>query len=150
MKYGISAAALIIQSEKLLLVNHKQAGDYDFWVPPGGRLEGAESIFDCARRETVEETGLNVEPYSIMYIHEFYEPGYHFCKFFILCKAFSGKLTLANKEQAEDFLVDARFFSQDELRDMTVHPEILKHQFWDDIVADNLVTRYLGLEEMRY
>ena len=107
MKYGISAAALIVQGEKLLLVNHKQAGDYDFWVPPGGRLEGSESIFDCARRETLEETGLNVEPYNILYIQEFFEPGYHFCKFFILCKTFSEKLTLANKEQAEDFLVDA-------------------------------------------
>ncbi len=42
MRYGISAAALIIQDKQVLLVNHRVAGQYDFWLPPGGRLEGEE------------------------------------------------------------------------------------------------------------
>ena len=43
MRYGISAAALIIHNKQVLLVNHRAAGQYDFWLPPGGRLEGEES-----------------------------------------------------------------------------------------------------------
>ena len=82
-RYGISAAALIVQDKRILLVRHREAGSYDFWVPPGGSLEGAESIFECAQRETIEETGLSVELGHILYIQEFWEPGYHFCKFFI-------------------------------------------------------------------
>ena len=54
MRYGISAAALIVQRKRLLLVNHRKRGQYDFWVPPGGELQGGESIFDCVRRETKE------------------------------------------------------------------------------------------------
>jgi 8-oxo-dGTP pyrophosphatase MutT (NUDIX family) len=54
MRYGISAAALIVQRKRLLLVNHRKSGHYDFWVPPGGKLQGRESIFDCAQRETKE------------------------------------------------------------------------------------------------
>ncbi|MFH2104095.1 MAG: NUDIX domain-containing protein [Chloroflexota bacterium] len=150
MRYGISAAALLVQNERVLLVNHMESGRYDFWVPPGGRVEGNESIFDCARRETLEETGLSVEPRHIYYIQELVEPDYHFVKFFILCESFSGKLTLANKEQGEDFLVEARFFSREELRAVTVHPEIMKEQFWDDLRADTLLTKYLGLEQIRY
>lgn len=150
MKYGISAAALIIQNSQVLLVNHKETGKYDFWVPPGGRLVGRESILDCARRETLEETGLTIEPGQILYIQEFWEPGYHFCKFFIRCNAFSGDLTLANKEDSESFLVDARFFSREALQEMTVFPTILKDQFWQDIRTETLLTGYLGLEKLLY
>ena len=46
MRYGISAAALVIQEDKLLLAHHRRQGQFDFWLPPGGGLEGAESIFD--------------------------------------------------------------------------------------------------------
>ncbi len=67
MRYGISAAALIVQDEQILLVDHREAGHYDFWLPPGGSLEGSESIFECAGCETLEETGLNVEMDRILY-----------------------------------------------------------------------------------
>ena len=150
MRYGISAAALIVRNEQVLLVHHRETGRYDFWVPPGGGLQGSESIFECARRETLEETGLDVELDRILYIQELWEPGYHFCKFFITCKTFSGDLTLANKEQNEGFLVDARFFAQNDLRELPVFPEILKEQFWDDVRAECPVTRYLGLEQIRF
>jgi len=73
------------------------------------------------------------------------EPDYHFCKFFILCTAYSGALTLANKDADESFLVDARFYSREELQWVSVRPEILKHQFWDDLEAGFPQTRYLGL-----
>jgi 8-oxo-dGTP diphosphatase len=148
MRYGISAAALIVQNYRVLLVNHVEPGKYDFWVPPGGSLSGSESILDCARRETLEETGLTVELGHILYIQEFWELGYHFCKFFILCTAFSGDLTLANKEPDESFLVDARFFPQEALQEMTVFPTVLKELFWQDIQAEHPITRYLGLERL--
>lgn len=148
MRYGISAAALIVEDEQVLLVRHREAGRYDFWVPPGGSLEGEETIFDCARRETLEETGLSVDLGRIVYVQEFVEPGYHFCKFFILCTSYSGEITLANRGREESFLVDARFFSRHELPGLTVYPEILQGQFWDDLPAGFPLTRYLGLEKI--
>lgn len=148
MRYGISAAALIVQNEQVLLVNHRVSGQYDFWVPPGGSLSGSESILDCARRETLEETGLTVELGQILYIQEFLEPGYHFCKFFIMCTSFSGDLTLANRESGETFLVDVGFFSREALQEMNVFPTVLKDSFWQEIWKNNPVTRYLGLEKL--
>jgi ADP-ribose pyrophosphatase YjhB (NUDIX family) len=149
MRYGISAAALITQQQRLLLVNHRECGQYDFWVPPGGKLQGEESIFDCARRETMEETGLSVVLDRIIYIVEYADPGYHFCKFFIRCKKFDGNLTLANKEQGETFLVNARFFSKADMEGIDVRPPILKDRFWDDLEAGFPETRYLGLEKIK-
>ncbi len=149
MRYGISAAALIVHDQQVLLVNHQAAGQYDFWLPPGGHLEGEESIFECARREAFEETGLSVEPDHILYIQEFTEPEYHFCKFFILCSAFSGTLTLDQRAPDEGFLVAARFFAQRDLLELDVRPEILKGQFWADLEMESPPTRYLGLERIR-
>jgi 8-oxo-dGTP diphosphatase len=148
MRYGISAAALVVRGDRLLLVNHREAGRYDFWLPPGGSLEGDESILDCARRETFEETGLVVELDRILYVQEFVEPGYHFVKCFILCRGFSGELTLSNLDADESFLVGAAFFSREEMQGMPVHPAILKEQFWADLAADLKQARYLGLERI--
>ncbi len=145
MNYGISAAALIVQNNEVLLVHHREAGQYDFWVPPGGRLEGEESIMDCAKREALEEAGFIVEPGSLLYYQEFVEPGYHFCKFFILSKIVGGNLTLKNRGKEEDFLVEAHFFSQNRLADLDVRPDILKQQFWRDLTEKAPPTRYLGL-----
>ena len=149
MRYGISAAALIVHDQQVLLVNHQVTGQYNFWLPPGGRLEGEESIFDCAKREIFEETGLIVEPDRILYIQEFAESDYHFCKFFILCSTFSGTLTLDQRTPQEDFLVAARFFAQRDLIDLDVRPEIIKGQFWVDLEMENLPARYLGVESIR-
>lgn len=149
MRYGISAAALITQHNQLLLVNHRQDGQYNFWVPPGGRLQGSESIFDCAQRETSEETGLSAVLDRIVYIVEYAQPDYHFCKFFIRCKRFDGNLTLANREREETFLADVCFFSKTDMEGLDVRPTILKDCFWEDLEAGFPETRYLGLEKIK-
>lgn len=141
---------MIVQNENLLLVHHFEKGKYDFWVPPGGALKGNESILDCARRETLEETGLTVESGEILYIQEFWQPDYHFCMFFIFAGSFRGSLTLKNKDSDESFLVEARFFSRAELGRLNVFPIILKDGFWKDIGIEPLPARYLGLEEIRF
>ncbi len=51
------AAILIVDDDRLLLVHR---ADNDSWTIPGGYLEPEESLEDCARRETHEETGLSV------------------------------------------------------------------------------------------
>jgi 8-oxo-dGTP diphosphatase len=148
MRYGISAAAIIVHESRLLLVNHRFDDGLDFWLPPGGKLEGGESIFDCARREAFEETGLTVELDRILYIQEFVEPGYHFCKFFISARSFAGSLTRDHVAPDEHFLKEARFFSQKELADLDVGPDVLKERFWQDRAVGRLEMLYLGVEHV--
>ncbi len=148
MRYGISAGALVLRGKKVLLVHHREIGSYDFWVPPGGSLEGDESIFDCARRETFEETGLVVEPQRIVYIQELVEPGYHFCKFYILCRVLEGQLSLANRDPGEGFVVDARFMAREELEPLTVYPPVMKGQFWSDLETGFQSVTYIGLDRV--
>ncbi len=127
----------------MLLVNHWGPG-YDFWVPPGSTLEGDESIFNCARRETLEETCLSVDLGRIAYIQEIVESGYHFVKFSVVAKSSTGTLTIENRAAAEDFLVDARFFARDELGGLTVYPERISGEFWADLEDGFPHTLYPG------
>ncbi len=51
----------IEKDEKYLMlhrVKKKNDMNHDKWIGIGGKLEGGESPFDCARREIREETGL--------------------------------------------------------------------------------------------
>jgi 8-oxo-dGTP pyrophosphatase MutT (NUDIX family) len=145
MRYGISAASIVVDDSRVLLVHHREPG-YDFWLPPGGSLEGDESIFDCARRETLEETGLAVIPGQIAYIGEFVEPGYHFVKFFIVATGFSGTPTIDNRPEGEDHLVDARFFSREEMQGLCVYPPRMRGEFWTDLENGFPETLYIGLQ----
>ena len=147
MRYGISAAGIVVENAKVLMAHHVEPG-YDFWTLPGGSLEGDESVFECVRREMAEETGLSVEPDKIVYIQEFVEPDYHFCKFFILCGAQTGNLTIDHKPEGEDDLVGVRFLSRAEIRELEVYPEVLYDEFWDDQKEGFPETKYLGLQHV--
>ena len=147
MRYAISAAGIIVEDGKVLMAHHVEPG-YDFWTLSGGQLEGDESIFDCARREMAEETGLAVELDRIVYIEEYSQPGYHFVKFFILCSGYSGRLTLDNKPEGEDHLVGVSFLSRAEIMEIEAWPKILRDGFWDDQSDGFPKTTYLGLQHV--
>jgi hypothetical protein len=79
-------------------------------------------------------------------VQEFVQSDFHFCKFYILCGNDTGTVSLENRTDEEGFLVDARFFSQSDLRHIDVRPDILKDLFWSDLQAGFPQTRYLGLQ----
>ena len=54
-------AALIINNGRLLLGYRSKSPGKNTWQCPGGLLDAGESIFDCAIRETREETGQSRE-----------------------------------------------------------------------------------------
>lgn len=56
----VGIGVVIIKDGKVLFGKRKNAHGAGAWACPGGHLEFGESWEDCARREVLEETGLEV------------------------------------------------------------------------------------------
>jgi 8-oxo-dGTP pyrophosphatase MutT (NUDIX family) len=151
MKHRIRSAAIVVKNDAVLLVKHKNTNSgSEWWVPPGGGLEDNESIFECAKRETYEETGLTVELGQILYLRESVDLSrdIHQFEIFILANSFTGELTIANvrpQDLDSAYIKDVRFFSKHQMQGLTVFPEILKDKFWLDYSpGKKLEVQYLG------
>jgi len=59
----VGAAILVIDTEKRLLLMKRS--DSGCWGPPGGAVEPGEYVEDAARREALEETGLQIGEMSL-------------------------------------------------------------------------------------
>jgi 8-oxo-dGTP pyrophosphatase MutT (NUDIX family) len=53
-----TASVFVIRDNKILLMKHSKLG---MWLQPGGHIEEDETPDEAARRETVEETGFEIE-----------------------------------------------------------------------------------------
>ncbi len=56
----VGVAVLVFRDGRLLLGLRRKSPGANSWQCPGGFLEYGESVFDCARRETREKTGMSI------------------------------------------------------------------------------------------
>jgi len=153
MKHRVRAAGLLIKDQHILLVLHRlpETGA-EWWIPPGGGLEEMDqTIFDAARREIFEETGLHVNPSRIAYIREFREISnrtYHL-EFFLPIDSYSGQITMENipvNDIDYGIIKSVQWLHQSELQDLVVWPDWIKEDwFWEDARNGFPVTRYTGV-----
>ena len=118
--------------------------------PAGGGVEDEESLIECAKRETPEETGVSVELGRIAYIREFVEPGFHHCEVFFIADSYSGTPATGSTPgifDADHMIKDARFVRRDEMDGMVIFPEEIKKEFWDDVASGFSRTKYLGMQK---
>ncbi len=54
----VTGSAFVVGRRGVVLLRHKRLG---MWLQPGGHLDPGETPWDAARREAVEETGLDVD-----------------------------------------------------------------------------------------
>ncbi|MEK7180893.1 MAG: NUDIX domain-containing protein [Patescibacteria group bacterium] len=103
----VVASALIVNKDKkiLLIKSHKWG---DAYLLPGGHVEINETIFEAAKREGKEETGLKLKPLYCVNIGELInDPEFHrkahLIYFHVVCEALTENVQLDNKE-LNDFI----------------------------------------------
>ena len=111
-----TACVLVVNEKKQVLLQRR--ADNGFWGYPGGAMELGESFEECARREVLEETGL--ECIELTYftnmsgekMHYIYPNGdeVYIAEIVFLCNYFRGELKVQETEALEQ-----RFFDLDSL-----------------------------------
>lgn len=93
---------MIFEHGRILLVERGKEPLKGFWSIPGGIVETGEKLEEGIRREVLEETGLEVEPYSMFEIFERIipdregKPEYHYVLIDYLCRRLSGEPAAAS------------------------------------------------------
>jgi 8-oxo-dGTP diphosphatase len=108
----IKAAILIKENDKFLLVQEKGQRARGLWNWPQGRVEDGETYEQAARREAKEETGLYIVLERKIAVMESTFPDTKEIHVY-LGRVAGGELTIA-----EDEVLDARYFTAGEIRDM--------------------------------
>lgn len=66
----LGVGALIIDGTRILMAERGHEPLQGYWSLPGGVVETGETLADAIRRETLEETGLEIEPLTVVEIFE--------------------------------------------------------------------------------
>lgn len=109
----VVASALILDKKngKILLIKSHKWGDV--FLIPGGHVEAGETIFEAAKREGEEETGLKLKPLHCLNVGEFiYDPSFyrkaHLIFFHVLCEAITNKVKLDERELNDYIWIDPK------------------------------------------
>lgn len=129
----LAARALILQDDRLLLVNAYAGGISDLWCAPGGGVESGASLHDNLIREVYEETGLTITVGDPALINEFHDPatGFHQVDIFFRCVVTGGKVNAGWRDPGR-VVTDRRYFSQTELATNRIRfkPDSLAQVAW--------------------
>jgi ADP-ribose pyrophosphatase YjhB (NUDIX family) len=105
-KLGVNIA--IIQEDKILLTERT---DFEVWCLPGGEVDPGESLAQAARREALEETGLDVELTRLVGVYS--RPGWLYGGMHVVL--FAARVTGGELKVQESEVLRAGYFRTDEI-----------------------------------
>lgn len=117
-----------VKNHKFLMIEHKRGINKGCKNFPGGKKEPFETIEECVKRETFEETGLEIHnPIEVGYI-EF--PTKNFYVYVFKSTEFSGQI-VENKDEANVFWIDKSNIPYEDMReaDKDFLPDILENKY---------------------
>ncbi|MFB6159508.1 MAG: NUDIX hydrolase [Candidatus Nanohalobium sp.] len=115
-KFVVVAANLIEKDDKYLLIQEGKEHVKGEWNLPAGSLEIGETPVEGAKREAKEETGLTVEPESLVktYIPPESEDPNNIVNFVYHSQIQSGEVSI----REEDTVIDYGWFTEQEIEDL--------------------------------
>jgi ADP-ribose pyrophosphatase YjhB (NUDIX family) len=127
----LAVRALILDQDRLLMVNAFGGGVSDLWTAPGGGVNLGHSLPDNLIREVHEETGLTVTVGAPVLVNEFHAPeqGFHQVDIYFRCRIVAGKLDPSWRDP-EGIVTERRYFSRAELGGIRYKPDSLPEAAW--------------------
>lgn len=133
MTVRIICRGIILDQETAMLLLVRNKGE-TFWYPPGGGWKHeCETVEECIVRETVEETGIQIQPIRLMYVQEFHpNKTISHLELFWFCVPISST-EITKIEDLHGITEEARWFSKEDVQTLTVFPKVLKTRFWAEL-----------------
>ena len=102
-KPKIGVGVIVIKENKVLLGKRKGSHGEGSWCFPGGHLEFNESLENCAKREVLEETGIEIKNIRFETITNdiFKDEEKHYITIFMLSEYDSGEVKVMEPEKCE-------------------------------------------------
>lgn len=132
----VRANGLLVENGGLLMVRlESPVTGGMIWMPPGGGVRFGEPLIHALEREMKEETGIDVAPGPLWYLHEVIHPEVHAIEFYYLCKKKGGALRTGSDPEypeEEQIIRDAAFLPVERLDREDVHPVYVRRGFARD------------------
>lgn len=151
MNIRISAKAIIIDNDKLLLTKNQDDEGY-FYLFPGGGQEHGETLEQAVRRECLEEVGEQVEVGSLVFIREYigknhehasFDYDFHQVEHYFICNIENGQSEKTKPTNPDTNQVGLEWLPIDKLLDYRIYPKELLQQIIN--YTQNITTPvYLG------
>jgi len=108
MKSGIAVKSFIVNQENKVLVVKREKNDTHMpeeWEIPGGRIENEETLLEGVKRETKEETNLDIEVLEQLNTQEFTrQDGERIKMVIFLCKPLTESVVLSEEHTEFDWI----------------------------------------------
>jgi ADP-ribose pyrophosphatase YjhB (NUDIX family) len=137
LPHRIAAGGIVFRGDSVLLVRYPGSREGETYLAgPGGGLEDGENIVQAVTREIREETGLTVAPQRVIGIEDILFPRFKMVKIWMLCEAGEGDIRRTEGAEIEG-IVEAAWFTRDQLAGETVYPDLLLGAAWDRLREDS-------------
>jgi 8-oxo-dGTP diphosphatase len=117
----LRVAAIMVRQRQLLLAEHRKRGQR-YWVLPGGRLEGNETLEAALRRELQEELGLQARVGRLVIVCESLAPDRHVVN--LIFQAEIGESAEPQLDPRDPVLAGWQWVSVDQLPRLDFRPPI--------------------------
>ena len=145
-EHRISAGAIVIQDEEILLVRYNDRHGGSYLVGPGGGVHNDnESVTQALTREVKEETGLEVSPYKLLLIEDLLSSRHRMVKIWFLSSTIGGQLE-KTQGAIDEGIVEVKWYGRDELINEVVYPTVLMNENWELFFKDSWESKYLELK----
>lgn len=139
----VRVAGILIEDNKILLIEHIK-NDKKYWLVPGGGVDWGESTAEAITREYKEETNLDIEVVKFLFLSETIAPDKekHVINLYFEIKRAensTAEMILGDEKN----LNDLKFLTKEEVKDIKIYPNI-KEQIINLLNGEEIVP-YLGL-----